>query len=592
MEPIKHTAFLFEKIIVGQSVSNYTFFESMWSSLTTFANNSESRSLMDKILQWANAHEADNPEFFEFSYLTIGAVEFLSDNFEVANNYLDKAMALYAKRSDEDGIAACSIFKGYLHRSQGDLDLAMKYGLGAIDQLTKSGKHKFFLIIGCYWIGGVYAESGHLEEAHSLFQKGLETDYPMGIKYMGARLTNGRAGVYQQQKNHKLALEHYQKALDLCATTTERTFEARGLTDLGDYYSTIGNWEKAIEYNKKALALRQKMKVVNGSITNYMNLGDLYSKQRRFADALDVLSQSLHLAEEIHVNAKVYQIHKKISDTHLLMGNTSEAFAHYRSFHEIGEEVNHDDMEEKLKKQVQLFQAEQTRKENIVITEQKKEIEKEKGRSDDLLRNILPQEVAAELKMTGTAKARQYKNVTVLFTDFVNFTGISETMNPKELVAEIHKYFSVFDNIIVKNKLEKIKTIGDAYMAVGGIPNETSDHAVKAVNAALDIRDYTQKCKGKFQIRVGLSSGPVVAGIVGVRKYAYDIWGDTVNTASRMESMGEVGKVNVSQATYDLIKNEPAFAFESRGKIEAKGKGNLEMYFVKHKETPSDPGKA
>lgn len=164
------------------------------------------------------------------------------------------------------------------------------------------------------------------------------------------------------------------------------------------------------------------------------------------------------------------------------------------------------------------------------------------------------------------------------FTDFVNFTGISEQLSPTELVAEIHKNFTAFDRIIEKHGLEKIKTIGDAYLAVCGLPNETINHAEKVVSAALEICAFIQQSNSPFQVRIGINSGPVVAGIVGVKKYAYDIWGDTVNTAARMEQNSEAGKINISGATYQLVKN--SFDCSHRGKIQAKNKGEIDMYFV------------
>jgi class 3 adenylate cyclase len=202
----------------------------------------------------------------------------------------------------------------------------------------------------------------------------------------------------------------------------------------------------------------------------------------------------------------------------------------------------------------------------------------EKKKSDDLLLNILPEEIAEELKENGVSKARHYNDVTVLFTDFVGFTTISQQLSPTELVEEIHKNFTAFDAIIGKHKLEKIKTIGDAYMAVCGLPNESIDHAQRVVNAALDIQTYMNQNGNKFQIRIGINSGAVVAGIVGVKKYAYDIWGDTVNTAARMEQNSEAGKINISGSTFELIKDE--YDFEHRGKIKAKNKGEVDMYFV------------
>ncbi|MBL7767315.1 MAG: hypothetical protein JNJ58_14540 [Chitinophagaceae bacterium] len=224
----------------------------------------------------------------------------------------------------------------------------------------------------------------------------------------------------------------------------------------------------------------------------------------------------------------------------------------------------------------------------MVTRKQKVIIETEKKRSEELLLNILPEEVAAELKLNGSAQAVQMDQVTVLFTDFKGFTSMSEILSPQELVRELNECFSVFDSITEKYGIEKIKTIGDAYMAAGGLPTSNETHAIDVIHAAFEMRDFIEQAKARkfaaglpfFEIRIGIHTGPVVAGIVGVKKFSYDIWGDTVNTASRMESSGEVGKVNISQTTYEILKDKPGFVFESRGQIVAKGKGEIEMYFV------------
>ena len=213
-------------------------------------------------------------------------------------------------------------------------------------------------------------------------------------------------------------------------------------------------------------------------------------------------------------------------------------------------------------------------------------ISRGKKRSDELLLNILPFETAQELKETGKAQAKKLDEVTVLFTDFKGFTFMSEQLSPERLVEEIDFCFSEFDRIIERHGIEKIKTIGDSYMAAGGVPSPIDNHAQKVVRAALDIQKFMSELAEKkksqnepyFEIRIGVNSGPLVAGIVGIKKFQYDIWGDTVNTASRMESAGETGKVNISESTYQLVKNE--FKCEHRGKVEAKGKGEIDMYFV------------
>lgn len=206
----------------------------------------------------------------------------------------------------------------------------------------------------------------------------------------------------------------------------------------------------------------------------------------------------------------------------------------------------------------------------------------EKKKSEDLLLNILPYEVAQELKEKGKSDAKYYDEVSVLFTDFVNFTATSERIGVQELLEELNVCFTEFDNIMGKHGLEKIKTIGDAYLAVSGLPTENKDHAKNAINASQDILKFIDERKKvsphALDLRIGIHSGHVIAGIVGVKKFAYDIWGDTVNTAARMEQNSEKGKINISKNTYDLVKDN--FNTTYRGKLSVKGKGEMDMYFV------------
>ncbi|MDX5449279.1 MAG: GAF domain-containing protein, partial [Bacteroidota bacterium] len=218
------------------------------------------------------------------------------------------------------------------------------------------------------------------------------------------------------------------------------------------------------------------------------------------------------------------------------------------------------------------------------VAERTEELAREKQVSDDLLFNILPREVAEELKVTGTTQPRHYEAVTVLFTDFVGFTRTAQTMTAEELVSNIDRYFRKFDEIIAQHKLEKIKTIGDAYMCAGGLPVPNTTHALDVIHAARDIIRYTRESRHEhsgmahLDIRIGVHTGPLVAGVVGSRKFAYDIWGNTVNQASRLESSSEPGQINISETTYNLIKDTISCTY--RGKLDVKGIGEVPMYFV------------
>lgn len=213
-------------------------------------------------------------------------------------------------------------------------------------------------------------------------------------------------------------------------------------------------------------------------------------------------------------------------------------------------------------------------------------VDKQKAEIEGLLLNILPQEVATELQVKGKSEPRYFESVSVMFTDFKGFTAIADKMQPQDLVEELSTCFVVFDEIMEKYNLEKIKTIGDAYMCAGGIPTPDENHVENMIKAAIEMRNYALRHNQKrmdaglvpWEMRIGIHVGPIVAGVVGKRKYAYDIWGSTVNIASRMESNGEPGKINISSSVYEMVKDQ--FACTYRGKIYAKNIGDIDMYFL------------
>jgi len=229
------------------------------------------------------------------------------------------------------------------------------------------------------------------------------------------------------------------------------------------------------------------------------------------------------------------------------------------------------------------------RKNNQKLEAKNKEIEKEKERSEELLLNILPKDIASELKEHAKVQTRKFDECTVCFTDFINFSRISQILSPEQLISALDECFKAFDEIISRYNVEKIKTIGDSYMCAAGVPISNKSHAKDAVMAAIEMVAFLDKWNEerekeglvRFDARIGIHTGPIIAGVVGVKKFAYDIWGDTVNVAARMESQSEAQKINISQSTYDLIKEE--FSCESRGSMDVKNMRDLEMYYVENR---------
>lgn len=301
---------------------------------------------------------------------------------------------------------------------------------------------------------------------------------------------------------------------------------------------------------------------LNSARYNNLPAGDYVFRVRGAAGTDDWNAQELRLP--IHIEEAFYKKISFLLGLILFLTGLVYAFMRYR-LHIIKQR------EKLLEKQV---------------SERTRELAEEKQVSDNLLLNILPAETAEELKKYGSTKAKRYEQVTVFFSDFKDFTKIAQQLEPEQLVAEIDFCFRHFDAIIEKYGLEKIKTIGDAYMCTAGMKGDHKSAAINMVKAALEIQEFIQshseqlhrENRPAFEARVGLHTGPVVAGIVGSKKFAYDIWGDTVNIASRMESHGQVGKVNISQTTYELVKS--SFSCTPRGKVAVKNKGETEMYFV------------
>lgn len=480
-------------------------------------------------------------------------------------------------------------------------------------------------------IGILYGRQGDYDQALIYYNRSLKITEEIGDKKAvgGALINLGIA--YDAKDDTVRAMEHYQRGLKICEEIGEKRFAANALSGIGGIYATRGNFLQAQDYFLRSLEIQKEIGAEGNSMANLYNLGMLNIKQKDYKAAIMWCEKGYSLSEQSGSVNRQKESCQCLYDAYKGLGNNNKAIVYLEKMGELDEQLQKEETVKKLQQMefakqvladsianaekervIQVAHEEEVRKKNnfrnvlIVLAafilmvaggiysrlrfsrKTNKIITKEKDRSENLLLNILPADIAAELKEKGRTDARDFDMVSILFTDFKGFTEASAKLSAQDLVAEINSCFEAFDGIMEKYNIEKIKTIGDAYMAAGGLPVPSDDAVKNTVLAALEMQAFIQKRKLEseavnkpaFEMRVGIHTGPVVAGIVGVKKFQYDIWGDTVNTASRMESSGGVGRVNISQATYELLRDDPQFAFEYRGKVEAKGKGEIEMYFV------------
>ncbi len=440
--------------------------------------------------------------------------------------------------------------------------------------------------------------------------------YSIGYNYSNI------GGIFEDAGNADSAMYYHRQALAIRRKIEDKQGQAYSLKNIGGLHRKQGLADSALACFEKSLELFKEVDDMRGLANVTCLLGEIYLGQNNYPTADEYLSRSLQEAQKLGFPSAIRDAAFGLNKLYRKTGNLQKALAMHDLYVLMKDSIENDEtrkaalnaryryeyenrealLKSAYEKERAVSQAELRRQRlirnsilaglvaviifSVIFYLQRNRIKKEKNRSEELLLNILPAEVAEELKAKGSADARLMNEVTILFADFKGFTMLSEKLSPKELVAEIDGFFSAFDRIMMKHGVEKIKTIGDAYMAAGGLPVPNTSHAADVVRAAFEIQDYMllrseqnrDNNKPVFEVRIGIHTGPVVAGIVGVKKYAYDIWGDAVNTAARLESSGEVGKVNISETTYELVKD--IFVCTPRGKVEAKNKGLIEMYFV------------
>ncbi|MBK9147829.1 MAG: hypothetical protein IPM12_08430 [Flavobacteriales bacterium] len=472
------------------------------------------------------------------------------------------------------------------YAEMGELDKALYYNERSARLLKEAGfTVNLMSVLGS--IGRTHLDLGDRERARSYFDSTYRYARSLANTDHMAVGTAGLGRVLLAEGDRPGALEKFQEAIALFESINEKVDVVEAYCRAADVLVQQGMPDEAGPYLEKAAQLATQLESRVPYMTYLKSAESLDSARGDLAPAYWKLKEHFSIRDSLFNRRNAHRL-------------AGLQFGYEAEKKELIERAERERKEQRqrLVRNAILVALLGSILFGIIIYRQRNRIAAARRRSDELLLNILPEEVAEELKEKGAADAKRIDQATVLFTDFKGFTAYSENLSPEQLVHDLNECFTAFDNIIAKHGMEKIKTIGDAYMAAGGLPVANSTHAIDTVKAALEIRDFIAEGKARkiaaglpyFEIRIGIHTGPVVAGIVGVKKFSYDIWGDTVNTASRMESSGEVGQVNISEATYALVKDaatplgDRLFTFTPRGKVQAKGKGELEMYFVQRRE--------
>jgi class 3 adenylate cyclase len=472
-------------------------------------------------------------------YVVIADVYSIIGNHDNAVNYYLQSIGILRRLNDSVNLASALLNAGDEYVNAAKLDTALLY-----TQEASTIYQKINSPIGLAYslgnIGMVFAKKGDDKGAEANIFKAISILEEYGDYYPICVYLTYMSDIYLERKDKSKALSYLDRSLMLAKKYSLKEQISDANQKLSAFYESQGDYKKSSQYYKEYISYRDSVSNIN-TVQEMADLRTDFEVSRKQTE-VDLLHQEKRNQQIIAISTSV-----------ALLLIVALAVILYRRNNFI-------------------------KKTSIIINEEKK-------RSDNLLLNILPEETAQELKQNGKVKAKKFESVTVLFTDFKNFTHYATNLPPEELVETIDFYFSKFDEIMEKYGLEKIKTVGDSYMCVAGLPFPTNDHAHKMVAAAFEIAkfvDESGEAKGphepRFEIRIGINTGPVVAGVVGTKKFAYDVWGDTVNIASRMESNSIPGRINISENTYALIKDD--FECEYRGEIAVKNRGMMKMYFV------------
>lgn len=532
-----------------------------------------------------------------------------------------EAQKIYTIVGDKAGIANMLSNQGAVYFNKGDDAKSLEIHLQSL-RISEEINDTLRILTSLNNIGAVYLNKpATYQKALDNFLESYKLSHAIKDEYLIGTSAANLGEIYYKMGDDSTALVYLNESAEAYAGTEDLPY---ALNYIGRVYTRKKDFEKAIKNHKEAYKIAQNLHTSLDMTQSLVGLAQAYYAKGDIESAIKSYKLAVETGKPLNALSELKDAYEGLSKSYSQKSDFTNAFRYQDLLLAIKDSIYNINTDKKLgtlqftfdleKKQseIDLLSKEQQLQDQVikrqkfvrnsfiagfavvllfagVFFRQRNKISKEKHRSEELLLNILPAQTAEELKHTGKAQTRSFDSITVLFTDFKNFTQASEELTPEELVEEINHCYSEFDRIISRYNIEKIKTIGDSYMCAGGLPVTNDTHPVDVVSAALEMiafiernkQERIEKGKQYFELRAGIHTGPVVAGIVGIKKFAYDIWGDTVNTASRMESSGDVGKLNISGSTYELVKTK--FNCIYRGKVEAKNKGLIDMYFVEGK---------
>lgn len=557
-----------------------------------------------------------------------GLSNYKQGKFLDALDYFNQSIEIFRQSSDIAGEANILSNIGAMYSDQGVEDKALENLLQAL-KLSEKANDTLRIATALINIGSIYMKKPitydrALENFYHAFDLSKRIDYRPG--YGTALINIGET--YYDKKQYDSALHYFDRSIKEAGDDDETI--CYSLNMMGKIYLLNGQFAKAQELQQRSYTIASKSGRKLEMTKALIGLGNTYLGKGAPEESIKMYASAKELASELNLNYDLKEIYEGFAKAYSNKSDFKNAFIYQNLLNDIKDTIYNIQTDRKLSNLQLDFEIEKKEGQIELLTKDKalqdvelkrqriaknsaivglallviiafilyrnykmkiktnKILDKQKDEIEALLLNILPAEVAHELQATGNATPKFYEQVSVLFTDFKSFSQLADNMSPQQVVEELNLYFTAFDVIIEKYNLEKIKTIGDAYMCAGGIPVEDENHLTNIVRAGLEIQKYIEVMNEKrlkegspaWDLRIGIHTGPLVAGVVGKKKYAYDIWGSTVNIAARMESNGEPGQINISAATYELVKNQ--FFCTYRGKVSAKNIGQIDMYFVNY----------